>query len=370
MKAIPRKDFGESMARKMREAVARGVFPGGVLVVGHRNQVLMHEAFGHASLVPRKISMTRQTRFDLASLTKPLATTTAVMVLMHDGILALSDPVQRWIPSFRKGAKSKVTIFHLLNHSSGLPGWRPYYRHFTKTWQKLGLETVRQRMFNEAHEESLTYPVGSRSLYSDVGFILLGEIVEKSSGLRLDQFSKQRIFDSLGLSTLRFRKVRSRVSRTSRFAATERCPWRKHVIQGEVHDGNAHMMGGVAGHAGLFGTAMDVYHMTRCIVDASERNNGFLPSNLVSRFLDRTQTPNSSWALGWDTPSVPSSSGRFFSRRSIGHLGFTGCSVWCDRDRDLTMILLTNRVHPSSRRTRIRIFRPFIHDQVAQEIFS
>lgn len=355
----------------MKKAVLDGVFPGAVLLIAHRGEVILHEAFGDAARVPRKIPMTRQTRFDLASLTKPLATTTALMLLLERGKIALSDPVGRWIPEFNQGRKAGVAIFHLLNHSSGLQAWRPYYRDFIKGWRGIGTAAVRKKVYEMVHRERLTYPTGSTGLYSDLGFILAGEIVETVSGMELDRFCRERIFGPFGLRALGFRRVRGRRARSMKFAATERCLWRRRILWGEVHDDNAYVMGGVAGHAGLFGTALDVWRLTDRILAASNgKDERFLPQKIVEPFIARAGTPHSSWALGWDTPSAPSSSGRFFSPRSFGHLGFTGGSIWADRDRDLVVVLLTNRVHPTSRNVRIRAFRPMIHDLIIEELIG
>jgi serine-type D-Ala-D-Ala carboxypeptidase len=351
---------------KMNEAVDKTVFPGAVLLVGIRGKLILHEAFGHAAIVPERVPMTLRTRFDLASLTKPLAAATAMMLLLKDGRVELSDSVERWIPEFGNGGKSKATLFHLLNHSSGLRALRPYYRNFNGK-QKPPRE-ARRLIFGRLVREKPVYVVGSRSLYSDLGFMLAGKIVELASGMRLDRFCRTRIFTPLGLETLGYRRVTGRNPKTGRFAATERCAWRKRILCGEVHDPNAYVMGGIEGHAGLFGTGLDVYRLTKHILDSTNGTGGFLPQKIASLFVTRSGTPQSSWAVGWDTPSHPSSSGRFLSPQSFGHLGFTGCSIWCDRDRELIVVLLTNRIHPSARNARIRAFRPVIHDLIVREL--
>ena len=353
---------------RMNDAVQRGIFPGAVLLVGARGRILLNEAFGYASLRPRRNPMSRKTRFDLASLTKPLATTTALMLLVQDGKIRLSDAVSRWIPSFQGGEKARLRVFHLLNHSSGFRAGRPFYHRFMKDRKQIGTKSTREAIYQRVHEEKLSYSIGSKSVYSDFGFILAGEIIETVSGQPLDRFCKRRIFVPLNLPTLHFRRVGRTIPRSVRYAATEKCPWRKRVLLGEVHDGNSFAMGGVAGHAGLFGTAWDVYQLTRKIQDAANGVRSFISQDIALRFLSRMKTPQSSWALGWDTPSLPSSSGHFFSSRSFGHLGFTGCSIWADLDRDIIVVLLTNRIHPSSRNNRIRAFRPMIHDLIIKEL--
>jgi CubicO group peptidase (beta-lactamase class C family) len=353
---------------KMSEAVEKSVFPGAVLLAGLGGKLILHEAFGYASIVPRRVPMTRRTRFDLASLTKPLATATAIMLLVNEGRIDLSDSVERWIPEFGNGGKSKATVFHLLNHSSGLRALRPYHREFIRSRKKAGSRAARRRIFERLVREKTIYPPGTRSLYSDLGFMLAGKIVETAGGMRLDRFCRRRLFSPLGLSTLGYRRVTGQNPKSGRYAATERCAWRRRVLCGEVDDSNAYVMGGIEGHAGLFGTGLDVYRFAQAILDAANGSGGMVPQALADRFVTRAGTPGSSWALGWDTPSAPSTSGRYFSPRSFGHLGFTGCSIWCDRDRELIVVLLTNRIHPSARNNRIRAFRPVIHDVIVREL--
>ena len=354
----------------MDRAVEEGIFPGAVLLVARRGKILFHKAFGYASLQPRKVPLSCSTRFDLASLTKPLATTTALMLLVDRDQISLSDPLLGWFPDFDQGLKKKVRLFHLLSHSSGLRAWRPYYREFIENGRIIRSVRIRNAIYDRIHKESLTYRPGSRSLYSDLGFILAGEIIERVSGHRLDDFCQEEIFGPLKLRTLTFRGRDRTSGPQPLFAATERCPWRGRVLRGEVHDGNAYALGGVAGHAGLFGTAADVYRLTQVILDAAKGNSKYLSSGLVKRFVSRAKNPHSSWALGWDTPSNPSSSGLYFSSQSFGHLGFTGGSIWADRRRELIIVLLSNRIHPTSRNIRIRTFRPKIHDRIYRELMG
>ena len=353
----------------MKAGISQGIFPGGVLLVASKGRVIFHEAYGDAARFPRRIPMTLGTRFDLASLTKPLATTTTMMHLLQEGRIVLSDPVKRWIPEFDQEEKGRVTIFHLLNHSSGLRAWRPYYREFIHQRKKIHHAVAKKKILERVHHERLSYLSGSESRYSDLGFMLAGEIVERVSGMGLDRYCREKIFVPLELKTLRFRRVPGRPSRSLRFAATERCPWRRRIVSGEVHDANTYAMGGVAGHAGLFGTALDVYRLTAYILNvANGKRSGLLSKKIVEPFVTRADTHNSSWAMGWDTPSVSSSSGRFFSPRSFGHLAFTGCSIWVDRDRNLIVVLLTNRIHPTTRSIGIRAFRPSLHDVIMKEV--
>lgn len=350
----------------LNQAIRRGVFPGAVLLVSYRGQVCFHEAVGFAALRPRRIRMTRATVFDLSSLTKPIATTTAIMKLVGRSVLKLEDPVHRWIPEFSGGGKDRVTVRHLLNHSSGLRAWEPIYREVGDLARGraglMGSPDAKRLMLDRVHRNRLVYSPGSRSLYSDLGFMLLGEIIERVSGLALDRFCREEIFRPLGMKRTFYIKTGSR--HRGPFAATERSEWRGEIVMGQVHDDHAYAMGGVAGHAGLFATAMDLNRFARMILNALHGGPALTPRKVVKTFVTRQATPGSSWALGWDTPSEPSSSGRFFSKRSFGHLGYTGTSLWIDPEEDGVVVLLTNRVHPTRRNIKIRKFRPFIHDLV------
>jgi len=347
-------------------AVNAGVFPGAVLLVSRRNKIRFHEAVGFAALEPRKIRMTQATLFDLASLTKPVATASAVMNLVDRSAIRLDDPVIRWIPEFSGGGKGRVTIRQLLNHSSGLRAWEPFYKEVIEKGRGrtgfVGSAAAKRLVLNRIHRQRLVYPPGTKSLYSDPGFMLLGELVERVVGLPLDRYCGKEIFGPLGMKQTFF--VRTGTRPRGRFAATERCGWRKKIVTGEVHDDNAFVMGGVAGHAGLFGPAVDLNRYARMILKSFHGRDAFFTREVVETFVSRQPTHGSSWALGWDTPSDPSSSGRFFSPRSFGHLGFTGSSIWIDPEADLVTVLLTNRVHPTSRNIKIRKFRPMIHDLV------
>ncbi len=364
----------QTVSDAMAEAVSKGLFPGAVLLIHHRKQVL-HEAYGYASLVPQQTSMTQDTLFDLASLTKVVATTNAVMCLIADRQISLNDPVSRFIPDFLSQDKQGITLFHLLTHSSGLPDWQPFYREVSRlTQEQSGVRNIvgsKSVLYELIHQEPLVYPIGSKSLYSDLGFILLGEIIEKVVQKSLDEFCKERIFTSLKMKDTFFLPLytehQMQIIKTRRIAATENCPWRGRVLCGEVHDENAHAMGGVAGHAGLFSTAQDLYTFLKALLKSLQSQNGFFPQSMIKAFVTRqTRIPDTCWALGWTTPSEPSTSGQFFSAQSFGHLGFTGTSIWVDPDVDLIVILLTNRVHPSRENDQIRLFRPFIHDLIYQ----
>jgi len=321
------------------------VFPGAVLLA-KKGRKRIFEAAGWAYLLPKRLRMTKETIFDLSSLTKPVATTTAIMCLIRDGRLNLNDRLNRFLKV--PNDKAAITIQHLLSHSSGLPAWRPYYRKYQG-------DNIVKRII----KERLIYDPGLRSIYSDLGFILLGRIVEEASCRPLDRYCEDAVFSPLGMHDTSFHPSKQRC------AATELCPWRKKVIIGEVHDENAWAMGRAAGHAGLFSTASDLLRFSEEIMRCYSGQDGLIPRKIACQFLKRQPIPGSTWALGWDTPTPGrSASGKFFSRQSVGHLGFSGTSLWIDLSRKIIVILLTNRIHPSRKNEGIRRFRPAIHDLV------
>lgn len=362
--------MADAITAALEQGVRDGVFPGAVLLVQEGGRIERCDVLGAAALSPSQESMTRDTLFDLASLTKPIATTTAALRLIDRGVLALDQPVAKWLPSFIGKDKQCVTLFHLLNHSSGLPAWKPFYK--TIAPEEAGRANA--RLHEQILAEPLVYPVGSQSVYSDLGFILLGLIIERATRQPLDQFCRDELFTPLGMDSTAFRPLDRPELATRTIAATEQCAWRGRLLRGQVHDENCFALGGVTGHAGLFAPADDLARFVAAII-AADRGRGKgplagVPASLLDQFLSRQSTPGSSWGLGWDTPSEPSSAGRGFSPRSCGHLGYTGTSLWIDRNRGWGVLLLTNRVHPTSRNVKISVFRPLIHDLIAQRYFS
>jgi len=370
-----------SVESAFEEAVSQGVFPGAVVLVSKDEEIVYENAFGYRSLIPEKTALQLNTIFDLASLTKPLATTVAIMLLIGGKKIRLDDQVTRFIPTFGVFGKHLSTVRQLLNHSSGLPAWKPYYEGMVKMEKSGRINFIASRaakgyVLEEIHREKPLTPPGTQALYSDLGFMVLGEIVEALTGFNLDRFCQDRIFKPLGLRSTAFvdlTKLRTRrlqpVKQT--IAPTENCPWRKRILCGEVHDDNAYAMGGVAGHAGLFSSARDIHTLMVRLNHCFHGKDNFLPQSLVQEFLTKDQTiKDSTHALGWDTPSLEkSASGSYFSPRSVGHLGFTGTSIWWDLEKSCHIILLTNRVHPSRQNEKIRDFRPYIHDLIMKALF-
>jgi CubicO group peptidase (beta-lactamase class C family) len=373
-------DF-DSVDSAFQQAVAEGVFPGAVVLVSLEEQVVYERAFGHRSLEPRQTPMELGTIFDLASLTKPLATTVAIMLLIKEKKLRLDDLVTRVIPMYGVFGKNLTTFRHLLHHASGLPAWKAYFEEI-RNGEKTGRinfvasRAAKNYVYEQIHREKPINAPGTQCLYSDLGFIILGEAVEILSGNTLDRFCQEKIFKPLGLRATGFVDLtRLRTHRLQpveeMIAPTENCPWRKKILCGEVHDDNAYAMGGVAGHAGLFSSARDVHSLLVRLSRCLNGKDSFLPADLMRDFFKREPVPNNAtFALGWDTPSSEhSASGHLFSANSVGHLGYTGCSVWCDLKRNCHIVLLTNRVHPSRKNEKIKDFRPAIHDQIMKVLF-
>ncbi|MEW6271483.1 MAG: serine hydrolase domain-containing protein [Thermodesulfobacteriota bacterium] len=372
-------DFS-AVERALEEAAQKGVFPGAVLLVSRGGETLLERAVGCRSLEPDKVPMRAEVVFDLSSLTKPLATTLAVMLLVKDRRLDVEDRVTRFFHNFGVHQKTHVTFRHLLTHSSGLAAYRPFYKEIAQLERKgrpnfVASREAKEWVFEQIHREKLQSAPGTRAVYSDLGFMLLGQLVETVSGQTLDRFCRARIFAPLGLRATSFIDL-SQI-RTKRvepiaemIAPTQRCPWRKRILCGEVDDENAFAMGGVAGHAGLFGSARDVDHLANRLKAAWRGEPGLLPADMIDRMWTvDASVPGSTRTLGWDSPApVRSSAGTRMSPRTVGHLGFTGTSLWMDLERDVNVTLLTNRVHPSRDNDKLGEFRPRIHDLVMEAV--
>jgi len=359
------------MANKITEILKRGlkekVYPGAVLLIAREEDIVFFHNMGNRTLSPRSLPMEKETIFDLASLTKPLATTLAAMKLVEENLLDLDEPISSLIDPFPWRDKGDITPRLLLNHSSGLPDWKPYYLEMRKLPIKERKPAVRRMIM----EETLIEEPKTVSLYSDLGFMILEWIIEVITGKDLSSFLDNTFYKPLGLKHLYLDHInRDAVNEKELCAATEDCPWRKEIIQGHVHDENAYALGGYSGHAGLFGTAQDIFTLTTALVNIYHGDNtGLLKSKTVRTFLSRQGIiPGSTWALGWDTPSKNnSSSGNWFSSNSIGHTGFTGASIWIDLKKNITVIFLTNRIHPTRSNEKIKEFRPELHNLIMRK---
>ena len=352
----------KTIMQLIKSALGNKVFPGGVLLASKEGHVLVSEAFGSTDF-DQGISVSLDTIYDLASLTKPLATTLAILYLIDPSNLRLDQTLGELLPACSGTDKSDITVTHLLAHCSGLPGYRPY-------WKELTGQTALERdadLKSRIVQEPLEHPVGSTTTYSDLGFMFLRWVVEQVSGVKMSQLVEKEIFRPLGIENLFFPGARELAA--GRFAPTEMCTWRNKLVQGRVHDENAYAVGGVDGHAGLFGTASAVHDLLWKIVRAYKERTyeDVLPQGQVQAFLNYGKGKDR--ALGFDRPTQPgSSSGSHFSENSVGHLGFTGTSFWMDLEKNICVVLLTNRIHPSRDNEKIKGFRPILHDAVMEFI--
>ena len=346
----------------IRQAIAQRAFPGAALAVTHRGALVASQGFGRFTYDEDAAEVEADTVFDLASVTKVVATTALAMVLFERGRLPLEEPLARTLgdfvslaPRHQRAWREQVSVRMLLAHCSGLPAYEKLFE-FCNT---------RDELLQAALTTRLAAAPGTRAEYSDVGFILLGELLAQKAGLALDLLSRQEIFTPLGMAHTRFRppaEWKPRIPPTE-----DDVKFRKRTIQGEVNDENAYVMGGVAGHAGVFAPAGDVARFAECMLRGGVP---ILQATTVKLFTQHESSPpGTSRALGWDTPSgAEPSAGRLFSRLSYGHLGFTGTSLWIDHERQLSVTLLTNRTWPDRASQLIREVRPQVHDAIVQGI--
>ena len=352
----------------LENGVQTGVFPGAVLLAAYRDKTPVFETAGRYTTALDSPPMAKDTQFDLASLTKPFATTLAVMKLVDSGKLKLDESLGNLLPGILPAPIGALTPRLLLCHSAGLRSWAPFYRDLVLLPRGETKITLRKRIL----ETPMAYVPGKGVLYSDLGFMLLEWIIERISGKAMPRFLEDYFYGPLNMKKTGFFGSHPIIGdETAHFAPTECCPWRKRIIQGEVHDENAYSVGGHSGHAGLFSRADDLFALTEMLVDHYDgKRDDFLKPGTVRAFFSKQNiVKESTWALGWDTPSLSNSSaGNYFSEESVGHLGFTGTSVWIDLKRGITVILLTNRVHPSRENLKIREFRPALHNLIMKHL--
>ena len=321
----------------VQRAIDRGDCPGAVVLVTHRFKPIWFKAYGHRQLKPTPEPMTRETIFDMASLTKVMATATSVMVLVDRGKVALGDPVAEYLPEFGRAGKEKITVEQLLRHRGGLipdnPLW-DYREGPERAWERICLLKP-------------VYPVGQRFRYTDVGYIVLGKLVERVSGRSLDQFARAEIFEPLGMNETMFCPPPEQRVRCAP-ADKRNGRW----IRGQVHDPRAYLLGGVAGHAGLFSTATDTATFAHMILSGGRwRGRRILSEGAVRLMTSPGSTPRGEMrGLGWDIDTPYSGPrGERFPLGSFGHTGFTGTSLWIDPASQTVVVILTNRLHPDSK---------------------
>jgi len=339
----------------LREAISHRAFPAASVAVTHNGKLVALKAFGHFTHESSPTVSTNSV-FDLASITKVVATTTMAMIVYERGLLDLEAPVIGTLPEFASAdaRRNEVTFRMLLAHSSGLPAYEKLFlRAFT-----------REVLLRDAFAVPLKHDPGTHAEYSDIGFILLGVALKRTAGEALDAFCRREIFAPLNMTNTAFNHPPSMRDRSVPTADDK--TFRKRIIQGEVQDENASIMGGVAGHAGLFSTASDVATFALSMLDGGKP---LLQPSTVQLFTRRENSPaGTSRALGWDTPSSPSQSGKYFSPTSFGHLGYTGTSLWIDPAQQLSVTLLTNRTWPDCSNQAIKQVRPQFHDAIVKAL--
>lgn len=341
----------------MLKAITDSAFPGGQVVVVKNGVMVMNKAFGRLEYADTSAEVSDTTLYDLASLTKVIATTTAAMKLYEEGKLSLDDPVVNYIPEFGVHGKSAITIRNLLLHNSGLPAFKSL----------LTCKSAKE-VLDSVFSSTLIYKTGDSTVYSDFGFITLGKIIERITGAPLDTYLDTVFFKPLGMMRTMFNPPESLWINV---APTEfDVSWRKSLVRGTVHDERAEMLDGVAGHAGLFSTASDLAIFMQMLMNGGIYDGKrFLRPETIELFT-RRQSKKSTRALGWDTKTVNgySSAGSLFSEKSFGHTGFTGTSVWADPEKKIFVILLTNRVYPTRSNMKIMQVRPAVHDAVMRAL--
>jgi CubicO group peptidase (beta-lactamase class C family) len=341
----------------LHQGIAEHAFPAASVAITHQQKLVACKAVGHFTYDGNSPPVTAATIFDLASVCKVVATTAMAMILYERGLLDLDMPVSAILPEFAGDdpRRRQVTVRTILAHSSGLPA---YERLFRQT-------RSREELLTAALSLPLVADPGSKSDYSDIGFIILGLALERIADEALDSFCQREIFGPLGMAQTSFKPSAS--WRNSIAPTADDRSFRHRLIQGEVQDENASVLGGVAGHAGLFSTAGDVAIFANAMLKGGVPI--IRPETLAVFSRRQDSPPGTSRALGWDTPSTPSQSGKYFSPRSFGHLGYTGTSLWIDPDRKISITLLTNRTWPDCSNDAIKNIRPQFHD-AAMEVLQ
>lgn len=357
----------------IEDAIDQHAFPSAVLVVGNSKEIIYQNSYGRLTYEDDAKPTTLRTIYDLASVTKVIAATAAIMKLYDMRLIDLYAPVASYIPEFALNGKSDIVIMNLLLHNSGLTAWTPFYMDTTMDSPA--------KVKNAIYTCTKEYETGTRTLYSDYNAYLLGEIVERITKLRLDKFCKQEIFTYLGMSDTGYLIP---ISEDYRIAPTENDTyWRNQLLVGYVHDELAAVLEGISGNAGLFSTGPDLFKFMQMMLrkgvyqDERKMNKGNIFDTLfspetVEMFTSRVTGLgySNTRALGWETKPEPTKypppCGYKFSNNSFGHTGYTGTSVWCDKEKDLIIIFLTNRINPSRGNEEIRNVRPILHDEICK----
>jgi CubicO group peptidase (beta-lactamase class C family) len=343
----------------VEDAIRRRVFPGMELLVARGDEVLLHEAWGPQEIAPDAPPLARGTLWDIASLTKPIATATCVMILLEKGQLGLEDKVADFFPEFDTPDRRGITLRHLLTHTAGLPDWADLYSHGQSQADAL------QRLLNLP----LSHPTGTVMVYSDLGYLLLGEIVRRTCGQSLSECFQRNVAHPLQLTRTAFNPLRHEWELP--IAPTQYCTFRQQLLRGIVHDENAYAFGGEGGNAGLFSTAADLHRFARTMLAQGELEGVRLLSRRTIALMTANHNPPrlAPRGLGWDIKGDAlgyTSCGALMRKGAFGHTGFTGTSLWMEPEGGLTVILLSNRVHISRDRNQADMirFRPRLHNLV------
>ena len=347
--------------RVLQGAIDSRAFPGCAFGVLGGAEVVLCDALGSFTYEQDSPAVESDTVFDIASLTKVVSTTALAMILSQRGDLHLDTPVGELLPGFVIGRGSSelarhVTLRHLLAHNSGLPGYVEFFRK----------ETTASALFRACLSLPVEATPGERSEYSDPGFILLGKAIEILNRDSLSAAARKEIFEPLEMSASTYRPARPKWGEIPPTEIDETFRHRK--VQGEVQDENAWVLDGIAGHAGLFSNVPDLLRFAGGVLAGYNENSGVFDRRTVELFAERQPPEGSSRAVGWDTPSAESSAGRYFSPHSIGHLGYSGCSLWIDLDASIAAVLLTNRTWPDRKNQAIRQVRPAFHDAIRESL--
>lgn len=341
----------------MTEAIQDTAYPGGVVVVGYKGKIVFEKAFGNFTYDKTSAPMTLNTMFDLASVSKVIGTTSAAMILYDEGKLNLDDKVTKFFPDYGVNGKDKITVRNLLLHNSGLPAFAPFYKK---------LKTAEQ-VWDSIRSIKAVYETGEKYVYSDLGFITLQKIIEKISGKTLDVFIKEKLFAPIGMKSTMYNPPANLIKNC---APTEIDKyWRMTTLQGKVHDEAAYLLGGVSGNAGLFSTAPNLAVFCQMMLNKGVYNGKrYIKASTIDEWTTK-QLAQSSRGLGWDTNEKGETAAwKSFSFTTFGHTGFTGTSVFVDKERDLFTIILTNRVYPTRENYKITQKRHLIHDAIIKAI--
>lgn len=332
-------------------------FPGAALLINLNGKTIYKKGFGKFTYDSGSPNVTTSTIYDLASLTKVIATTTAAMICIDRNFFTLDDKVEKFISEFGTNGKEDITIRNLLLHNSGLPAWKKFYDK----------DLTKEQILSEIYSSKCEYKTGSKNLYSDLGMIVLGKVIEKVTNTSLDKFCQKEIFKPLEMNDTFFNPPESV---NYRIPPSENDNyWRKRLLKGEVHDETASLLGGVSGHAGLFSSAEDIEKFLIMIMNKGVYLDKRIINSTTVELFTKRQSKESSRLLGWDLKSeTGSSAGNLFGVNSYGHTGFTGTSIWVDPDRNLFVVFLTNRVYPSRDNKILLSIRPKLHDAVIRAI--